>query len=237
MPEKNRNENIELRSEKVRNIVGKIPPLLLRIGIFVISIIIVLILTLAYFIPYPEYKDITVHLYSDVPINTKKSPDSGLFHKEFDGHKNKGEQTGALNSDTIIPIYADISGCVYYQLDDRAYVKKGDILYAIIPDTISEVYGICSIPCDEIGRIHNGQEVKVNIEDREEAFQITGQVSKIYPLIELDSIAGKTFYKVKITGFPDSLRTIKDKYYLLPNEKYNGKIFLSKKSLLKKIKK
>jgi len=235
MQENKRNKDIELRSEKVRNIVGKIPPFLLRMGMLIISAVIVLLLGLAYFIPYPEYKDITVSLYSDTPVQTKKSPATGLFQAKFDGHRNKGEQTGILNNDTVIPIYTDISGCVYYQVDGISIVKKGDILFTTVPDTISEIYGICSIPYNEIGRIKKGQEVNIKIEDREEAFQIKGQVSKIYSIIELDTVTDKTFYKVEISGFPDSLRTIKDKYYLFPNEKYNGKILLSNQSILKKI--
>jgi hypothetical protein len=214
MPENNKNKDIELRSEKVRNIVGKVPPLLLRVGIFIISLVIMLVLALAYFIPYPEYEDIIVNLYSDTPVQIKQSSSLGFFHTEFlDRHVNKEEETGVLlldsDSHTNIPTYADISGYVYYQLDSQARVRKGDILYAIIPDSISEVYGVCLIPCDEIGRISKGQEVSVNIEDRKRIFDkeislIKGQVCKIYPIIELDTVNGKTFYKVEISGFPDS---------------------------------
>jgi hypothetical protein len=54
MSEGKKYKDIELRSEKVRNIVGKVPHTLLRIGITIISIIIVVVLALAYIIPYPE---------------------------------------------------------------------------------------------------------------------------------------------------------------------------------------
>ena len=167
MPEK-KNEAIELRSEKVRNIVGKVPPLLLRMGISVISVIIVLMLTLAYLIPYPEYKDISV---------------------------------------------------------------------TIIPDTLSEIYGVCLIPRDEIGRVSEGQKVSVTIEDDfdRKNFLINGYICKIYPFVDSDDATGKIVYNVEISGFPDSLRRCTDKWFLFPNEKHNGKILLSDKPVLKKI--
>lgn len=47
-------ENIELRSENVRNIIGRIPPMLIRGGTGLITLIITLLLAAAAFIPYPE---------------------------------------------------------------------------------------------------------------------------------------------------------------------------------------
>ncbi len=47
-------ENIELRSENVRKIIGKIPPVLIRSGIGIIALIVVLLLAAAAFILYPE---------------------------------------------------------------------------------------------------------------------------------------------------------------------------------------
>lgn len=47
-------ENIELRSEKIRHIIGHIPPLLIRSGIGIISGIVFLLIFAACYIPYPE---------------------------------------------------------------------------------------------------------------------------------------------------------------------------------------
>ncbi len=55
-----RERNIELRSEKVRSIIGKIPPTLLRVGITIITIVIIVILTLMYYIPYPQTTNLDV---------------------------------------------------------------------------------------------------------------------------------------------------------------------------------
>ena len=45
---------IELRSEKVRHIIGEIPSGIVRYGITIITIVILVLLVGAYFIPYPE---------------------------------------------------------------------------------------------------------------------------------------------------------------------------------------
>ena len=54
MDKKDRQEdNIELRSEKVRNLIGEIPPSLVRWGTVVIVLIFLLLLTAICFLPYP----------------------------------------------------------------------------------------------------------------------------------------------------------------------------------------
>lgn len=45
---------IELRSEKVRNIIGIVPPILIRSGIIAIFLIIISLFFAVYFIPYKE---------------------------------------------------------------------------------------------------------------------------------------------------------------------------------------
>ena len=45
---------IELRSEKVRHIIGEIPSGIVRYGITIITCVILVLLVGAYFIPYPE---------------------------------------------------------------------------------------------------------------------------------------------------------------------------------------
>ena len=46
-------DNIELRSEKVRNVIGKVPPRLVSLGTVVITIIVLVIAVAFYKIPYP----------------------------------------------------------------------------------------------------------------------------------------------------------------------------------------
>lgn len=47
-------EQIELRSEKVRNIIGHVPPLLIRSGITLITLLVTALAAATCLIPYPE---------------------------------------------------------------------------------------------------------------------------------------------------------------------------------------
>ena len=53
MEEKESDDNIELRSEKVRNVIGKVPPRLVSLGTVVIMIIVLALAVAFYKIPYP----------------------------------------------------------------------------------------------------------------------------------------------------------------------------------------
>ena len=57
MQEKKKNEShdkIELRSEKVRNLLGEIPPSLVRWGTLIIVAIFLVLLLVVCFMPYPH---------------------------------------------------------------------------------------------------------------------------------------------------------------------------------------
>lgn len=58
-------DQIELRSEKVRNIIGTIPPRLVRWGIIIIAIIFIALLLVIFFVPYPygEGESVFQHLF------------------------------------------------------------------------------------------------------------------------------------------------------------------------------
>jgi hypothetical protein len=91
-------DNIELRSEKVRNIIGQIPPRIIRIGITVIFLIIIGILTGTYFFEYNytiettatiEQRNDTTFIQINIPANEKNKIKKG--HKvvlSFDNIQN-----------------------------------------------------------------------------------------------------------------------------------------------------
>ena len=53
MDNKNETDNIELRSEKVRHIIGQVPPALVRIGTMVITLVVIALVIASYTIRYP----------------------------------------------------------------------------------------------------------------------------------------------------------------------------------------
>lgn len=55
-------DRIELRSEKVRKIIGDMPSGFIRYGISIIICILILLFTICYYIPYEGLKNIFVYL-------------------------------------------------------------------------------------------------------------------------------------------------------------------------------
>ena len=61
--EKNTRDNIELRSEKVRQLIGEIPPSLVGWGIAIIAIIFIALIAAACLLPYPYSKGESILLH------------------------------------------------------------------------------------------------------------------------------------------------------------------------------
>ena len=63
--EKQRSGDIELHSEKVRNLLGEIPPALVRWGTVIIVAIFLILLLVVCFVPYPHSQgdSILQHLF------------------------------------------------------------------------------------------------------------------------------------------------------------------------------
>lgn len=54
-------KDIELRSEKIKNIIGQIPPFLIRYGNSVLSVILLLLIFLATSVPFPHRTNVNIH--------------------------------------------------------------------------------------------------------------------------------------------------------------------------------
>lgn len=84
--EKKQERNLELRSEKVRSIIGQIPSSLVRYGITIIGLVLFVIAGVAYFMPYKKVYTGTAFTKS---IGTHISTDSieTTIFLRFDGQR------------------------------------------------------------------------------------------------------------------------------------------------------
>lgn len=90
-------ERVELRSEKVRNIIGQVPPVLLRCGITVIALVLSLMVGISAVIPYQPFIDIdivvtqsddnTLHYSTRIPYGVVKN--GAEFHDVILNSSNK----------------------------------------------------------------------------------------------------------------------------------------------------
>lgn len=74
MEEEKQERSFELRSEKVRSIVGQIPSSLVRYGITAIGVVLLCLFVVAYFLPYKQVYSGTA-IIQEAPITTSDSTD------------------------------------------------------------------------------------------------------------------------------------------------------------------
>ena len=104
---------IELRSEKVRHIIGEIPSKIVRYGIMIITIVILGLLAGAYFIPYPETINAKVQITNahqgtiDFPYKYVNTMARGMTANiEFEGYdaETYGVANGVITATSHIPL-------------------------------------------------------------------------------------------------------------------------------------
>ena len=104
---------IELRSEKVRHIIGEIPSKIVRYGITIITIVILGLLVGAYFIPYPETISAKVQMTNahqgtiTVPYKYVNTIAKGMTANiEFEGYdaETYGVANGVITATSHLPL-------------------------------------------------------------------------------------------------------------------------------------
>lgn len=227
-----KNNQLELRSEKVRNIIGKIPPRLTRIGITVISLFTILVLTLGYLIPYPQYKTYHIQIYNYPMAQIVESPIQGIIQiKTKNIYISKGELVCTIitQTDSVIKIKALVSGNLYYNCDNKDFMEKNKLIFSIIPDIIDSYYGIFYVPIDELKNIKEGQKAMIATLEK----IIPTNISRIYPIPEIDRNSNTLAYKVRVELSSTKLST--DKSMQNPNIEKTIKVLYSNKPILKTI--
>ena len=126
---------IELRSEKVRHIIGEIPSGIVRYGITIITIVILVLLVGAYFIPYPETISARIEMTDrrqgtvDIPykyVNTVKKGKNVSIELEGYDTEMYGAANGMITATMHTPRQT-AAGNVF-----TAQVKVTDCKYKII---------------------------------------------------------------------------------------------------------
>ena len=128
-------DKIELRSEKIRHIIGEIPSRIVRYGITIITIVLLVLLVGAYFIPYPETISARIEMTNrqqgtvDIPykyVNTVKKGKNVSIELEGYDTEMYGAANGTITATMHTPRQT-AEGNVF-----TAQVKITDCRYKII---------------------------------------------------------------------------------------------------------
>lgn len=175
---KNKEKSIELRSEKVRNIVGQIPSLLIRQGILIIGLVLLVLLGVSAFIPYKETMKITVTLATIPKSVFLHSPKKGEI--VFTGKKQVEKEeivAKCIAVDSVYSLYATKKGKVLEAISNKELVDKGEFVTVIIPQNDTSFYGTFEINSRLQQKIQVGQKVVLKVE----AVDLIGKITYKYP--------------------------------------------------------
>ncbi|PVX51927.1 HlyD family secretion protein [Balneicella halophila] len=210
-------KSIELRSEKVRNIVGQIPSLLIRQGILIIGLALLILVGVSAFIPYKKTLPIEVTIQRVPAIEKIHASTNGILLIDSFPKMVKAEQVVGklLQNDTLLPIKAPTEGKLIWNVQNNDKVKKGDLLCLVVPQVATSIYGECEVNASQKAMLNKGQKVEL-LDDFGQ--QINGQISQIYLIPTRSNLFN---VRVEIS------------YHSIIATSLKGKVILQEKSVLR----
>ncbi len=108
---------IELRSEEVQELMGKVPPAILRIGISLVLLFVVLLLAVSCLVKYPETLSVSAHGGNTNAISEIRTDAAGLYRAHDDTWGREVSQ-----GDTLFAIATQEEGLQYAVTPQGGYV-------------------------------------------------------------------------------------------------------------------
>lgn len=172
--------DIELRSEKALNIVGRVPSVIIRYGIIAIILSICSIIIILSIIPYRENIYITMDIHKSREFDLVNSPASGFFIAEgFPNYASMGQAIGFVTSgDSLIEIQPSISGKLFPKVNIGDSVSIHSVLCGILAGGNGIIYGESVISAEIKAKINYGSTVTFSYLDQ----PILGYTSEVYPI-------------------------------------------------------
>lgn len=135
MEEKQKQErSFELRSEKVRSIVGQIPSSLVRYGIIIIGVVLIILALIAYFLPYKTIYAGSATIY-DLPQSKGNSLEVTIKLR-FDGKRIENSRLAPLDIE-LYNAQKSISGTLLEVATQRDTLDRQEAIVRFAPNDIS----------------------------------------------------------------------------------------------------
>lgn len=179
---RNQERSIELSSEKVRNIIGQIPPALLRYGAAIISAVLVVFVSISAYIPYQEIIpiEITVNTTPKVEEITAASPGVFIPNECLRLKAEKGDTVGYIyHSDALQPVIAPIAGKVILNIESNIHINCGELIGIVVPDNSVYYYGETQISADDKRKVSINQKVIIETYGTDEIVGYFTEISSL----------------------------------------------------------
>lgn len=231
METKYKTPNIELRSEEVQELMGKIPPAILRMGITIILCFIVAVLIVSNFIKYPFIIEIPGKAWNVNVLSEIKANDSGQIFDLLNEHGviHKGDTLARLfvgNNAFLKTIYlkSPYTGYIYpcHTIQNSDYVNKGEVLFVVVDSIKNRVRVTTSIPIKLKEKIKIGTPVEAEIH----GYVLQGKINYIAKYAKPNSGAYSVAIELMLPPeFPDMI---------IWNDRITTKIKIEEKKLFEK---
>lgn len=147
--------NIELRSEEVQELMGKIPPMILRFGIGIILMILLLFFIASFYVKYPTYETVPITLKMDESTLHIMMPANGMILEIMvnDGESVKRNDTLAVIANTTSsdnettalcsPSDGIVYACDFFEKEEN--IEQGTPLFVVNQNDKGKKTGKCYV--------------------------------------------------------------------------------------------
>lgn len=172
METKHKITNIELRSEEVQELMGRIPPVILRVGITVILVFAILIIIASNFIKYPDTISVPIVINNVNILTEVKTEKTGqiIDFRKVRCHVDKGDTLAKIVAEDVNDIdttyiCSPFTGIVYPcdLFQEKDYVYKGEDLFFVVDSIRKKIIAKASIPITLKKKIKIGMPVESSI--------------------------------------------------------------------------
>lgn len=208
-----KNENLDLKSDKVRSIIGRIPSRLLRQGSSVISLLILCMIVLAYTLPYYDYRSLDVSIQCVPKIHLLYAPCEGVYINIKKDSLYLGDTYGIIltTDNHLVKLITPSNGALHESVINNTYIKSEQIIGCIIPSKIEQITAIAYVDTNEISTFKINQNASLQFDSIEGEIKFQGKILKM-----IDTKRGKYMMQFQID-------TDLDNNSFIESISYNGK--------------
>jgi len=162
---------ITLRSSAVQEILGLVPNWMIRWGNTLILFLVIGVLTISYFVKYPNTITCEVALSTTEPAETLYAGIDGTFSNlniQEGTSVNTGDLLGNIkNNGEEMKLKSKVSGKVHFvgfwKIGHK--VKQGDLLFIITPSNHGSYIGKLKVPISQTAKIEKEQQVRIYLSE------------------------------------------------------------------------
>lgn len=167
MPENDKNPDFELRSKKVRNIIGEIPSIVVRQGITSICLALLILLFCLCLIPYPIHYIAKLNLEYNPKTRIIKAPSTGIINMHEINNNGSFTIYNANGMNQTHQMYLKSDNCkIKFLVESDHLVFQDDILCFVYFEPNSGTYAFVEIPKEYLAHIPSDNKLSLYLKDK-----------------------------------------------------------------------